>query len=450
MPVITTLASLSSKGFSTSSTPTVAKWFEAIALKTTNDGTISSITSINNTPYIFGYDGGSGGLLWRPYFAELNEDTGALVSYKVFADKTGVGQTNTYVRGVVKDTSNNTHVLFDSFLLVKYDSSGTLVYNKLYTGTSASIGSVLSDLIIDSSNNLYVFSFNSGNFILTKIDSTNYTVTWSKVVTMTVNLSNVLNGTKCLYIDNADNIYVTVFTSSGTISTIIKFDTSGSILWQKESPNFTTSLSRRLDFDSDNNIYLLAEGTTATVVKLDSSGTILFTKSVPTATANNFLLTVNSFNNVVILASSGVGFFFTCTLDSNGTALYNTRIGDILGSANSIAVMDMTSINGGLYVTCRMAISVGGYPTVNFKLPQDNKAASYNTPYSFSYVKDNGATNSFSGTFSGAALTLPTVTDTGITLNTTSLTTSNFAITVADSTQTLGSTVPFEYFTPLI
>ena len=357
MPVISTYASASVRGFSNSTTP-ATYWLDAISVKA-NGGTMSnSITSIYNTPYIFGFNGGLGITTWKPYVIEIKNADGNINSSTVFTTLSGVGQDFYNVTGINKDSLGNLHVLFskqlsgtNGFLLVKYNSTGTLVYNKLFSGTSANTGYAVSDLIKDSSDNLYVLSINSGsNFILTKIDPTNYTVTWSKTVSMTANLTSTGITNKSLYIDNSNNIYVITYTTTGTVSTIFKFDTSGAIVWQKSSADFPAGLFRRIDFDSSGNIYLLANVTNSPiVVKLDSSGSTTFTKTYTGSILDNYtILTINTNDNIVLLGrdpTAGTIFIVLILDSSNGAVLYNNEIINT-SAGNSTTPVDAVSISG--------------------------------------------------------------------------------------------------------
>ena len=455
MPVISTYASASNRGFSSNNNTSTANpyWLDAISLKSNTGGMINSITTINNTPYIFGFDGGS--TTWKPYIIELNDSNGSISSSKIFATQTFPTQEYVGVTGVTKDSSNNLHVLFskylsgtNGFLLVKYDSTGTLVYNKVFSGTSANIGYAVSDLIKDSSDNLYVVSIvNGSNFILTKIDSTNYTVTWSKTVSITANLTSTGITNKSLYIDNSNNIYVITYTNTGTVSTLFKFNTSGTIVWQKSSASFPGGLYRRIDFDSSGNIYLLANVTNSPiVVKLNSSGSTTFTKTYTGVILNNYtVLKINTDDNIVLLgrsSSNGVMFIVPILDSSNGDVLYNN---EIINTGATTTAVDLVSITGSLYITCTV-----GTLAFTIKVNNNNSVSTYNTPWSISYLKDNGTTVTASGTITNYVSTFPTVSDTTVSFTTTSYTTSNFDITITDRTQTLGSTTPYVYYTPLI
>jgi len=459
MPVVSTYASASVRGFSSKSISTaITYWLDAISLKSSTGGMYTDITSIDSTPWLFGYSGPLTGPSAKPFAMSLVQSTGAIDSYTILATRVP-GDDYIRIRGVNKDTSGNLHILVarffsatNGFLLIKYDSAGTLVYNKVFSGTSTNIGAALGDLIKDSSDYLYVFSFNSTSFVLTKIDPTNYTVVWSKTISMTVNITTSASSRpKCLYIDSSDNIYVVVYTTTGTVSTIFKFDTSGTILWQKSSANFSGGLSRKIDFDSSGNLYLLTNTTsTPTIVKLDSSGSTTYTKTYINSPGDIFLaLIINTDDNIVILSRSSTSSsqFFTQSHDFvTGDMLYNTRINNTV----SMIATDLISITGSLYVTCNLGALTGGNTNFNIKVNNNNSITSYSTPWSYSYTKDGGTVVNESGTLTSTGLANKTMSNTTVSFTTTSYTTSDFAITVADLAQTLGATVPFEYYTPLI
>jgi len=457
MPVITTYASMSNRGFSTSSTTSNTYWLDALSLRSSTGGMYNNLMSINNTPCIFGSSGSTAQPV-KPYAMSLVSATGAIDLYTILATRP-TSDSYQFLVGMNKDSSGNLHVLFRSrttsingFNLIKLDSANNIIYNKVFSGTSSNIGYATCDLIKDSSDYLYVFSFNSTNFVLTKIDPTNYTVVWSKTVSMTINLTiSLTSNPKCLYIDKLDNIYVVAYTTTGTLSTIFKFNTSGTILWQQQSANFSGGLFKKISFDNSGNVYLGTNtGYDPTIVKLDgTTGSTVYAKTNVNSGFNIFVsLIINSDGNIILLgrnSSSSLQFFTEVRDPTTGAMTYTTRV----DNTTAYTATDIISIAGSLYVTCNIGSSTGGGTNFNVKF-NNNGNLSFNTPWSYSYTTDSGSTVNQNGTLSSSIISTRATTNASVTFTSTAYSTSNFNITITDRTDTLGTTVPFEYYTILI
>ena len=88
---------------------------------------------------------------------------------------------------------------------------------------------------------------------------------------------------KFIAIDSSDNIYVVVdgYVAAGQVQTLMKFNSSGTIQWQKQINGIIRALVGGVD--SSDNVYLLEnrDVSGSRIIKLNSSGTIQWSKELP-------------------------------------------------------------------------------------------------------------------------------------------------------------------------
>ena len=378
-------------------------WFASNGLKVISpNGYRLGVKNIGGTTYTYGRQSTtSGTAIFRPFVIGYSPVDGSMSYYKVFSDQPFVGPPYTQIVAFEIDSAGNKHFLTDarlsSFKLFKYDSNDVFSLGYTLTETTEIGGSA--GMIKDSSDNLYILSYTSTYFIVTKIDPTTYTVIWSKQVTTSITEGSIR-------IDNNNGIYVQTWFNTGVTNTLIKFDTSGNITWQKTLSGFTAgSVANAIDFDSSNNIYILnaglSAGSSVLVAKLDSSGNVLFGKSVPglgTSAGTWRSLVVNDQNNIVLVHDMPAGanaYTFTFTIDSSGTILNSVRIGGSISQPQAYYNIWVKGTNH-IYSTAA-PLSASNIPIFTIKLPNNNDTA-YSQAYSFSITDSGGTTTSFSGT----------------------------------------------------
>lgn len=138
----------------------------------------------------------------------------------------------------------------------KYNSSGTIQFQKSLNHTQADT----QYMTIDSSNNIYIIGRRlvGSNFVavVTKLSNTG-TVTWST----TLELSGAdITGT-AIAVDSSNNTYVCAGKGSAPATLYLaKLDSTGSIVWQKETTG--AYQAKGIALDSSNNIYVTAGGAT--------------------------------------------------------------------------------------------------------------------------------------------------------------------------------------------
>ena len=239
-------------------------------------------TAGGNDIYTIKYDT-TGALTWQRMIGGASNDDG----YGIVVDSAG----NVYITG---DAGTATGGAGSSdILLVKYNSAGTVQFQVSVGGTGYDGGR---GVALDSAGNIYMSgSENStgspagNNFFLAKYNSTG-TLQWQRIL-------GGANDDVCLgvSIDSSDNIYSFGYSNSATAGVtydmlILKYDTSGNLIWQKHiSYNSAVNgdVAAGLGIDSTGNIYISGHTTAAPqggandlfIIKLNSSGSLIWERT---------------------------------------------------------------------------------------------------------------------------------------------------------------------------
>lgn len=228
-----------------------------------------------------------------------------------------------YVTGLSSVNSRN----WDLNLSV-YNSSGTLQWSRQLSGLywdGTEYG-----IVLDSSNNIYLAGYtdtnNSNNFnaVIAKYNSSG-TLQWQRRIT---NPSGTC-GFRCLAIDSASNLYAAgwnEYTSTGLQDAFVaKYNSSGTIQWQRLLGGTGTEDWLTIDIDSSDNITLLGITNTQGAgdydllnAKYDSSGTIQWQKYIGTSSSES------SYPGVGLRINNADGFTYL-------SAKYTTTGGNVNG-----------------------------------------------------------------------------------------------------------------------
>ena len=237
----------------------------------------------------------------------------------------------------------------DSAFLNKYNSAGVKLWGRgLYPSLYGDAGSCTTAL--DSSQNIYLATqwidydanFNQTYAPLLVKYNTSGTIIWQKQFSNEYSFITI-------NIDSNDNIY----TVSSTISTfnfvgyLRKYNTSGTIIWQKTLPSFN---SAQLAFDTSGNIYCCfykASTKSTVIVKFDATGIVLWQREIgggfSTSSPSPKDLIVGTNNELYILAQATSGttnYILVAKIPQDGgpssTYQYNAPFPQYTSGFNSI------------------------------------------------------------------------------------------------------------------
>ena len=191
-------------------------------------------------------------------------------------------------------------------VILKYDKTGTLEWQLTQSGSG---DESVAGIAFDSANNLYavgstVYHNMPGGFmglVLIKYDSSG-TIQWQKTLG-----SQGTDRGNSIVIDSSDNIYVTGYgyiqgTSGGIITS--KYDTSGNLQWSRRLAGTSNDNGRSIATDLSGNVYV--SGTTYNagagsqdlfLIKYNSSGTLQWQRTLGGAFFDN--------GSYVVVDSSG-------------------------------------------------------------------------------------------------------------------------------------------------
>ena len=286
---------------------------------------------------------GSGGLsYWISTLGGSGSDSG----YSVSTDSSG----NSYVFGYTDSTGAGDR----DFLLSKYDSIGDVQWQRILGGAARDWGR---SVAIDSSDNVYVFGHTASagagasDFLLAKYN-TSGTIQWQRILGG--------SGTETGYavaIDSSDNIYVageTDSTGAGSSDFLLaKYNTSGTIQWQRVLGGASGDAAYSVILDSSDNVYVVGEtGSTGAggddflLAKYNSSGTIQWQRVLGGVGDDKcFSAAIDSSDNLYVFgytASTGAGSndFLLAKYNSSGVIQWQRVLGGADNEQGSSVAID--------------------------------------------------------------------------------------------------------------
>jgi hypothetical protein len=142
-------------------------------------------------------------------------------------------------------------------LIAKYNSSGTIQWQRTLGGASGDYGN---GIAIDSGDNVYVTGRTSSqgagsdDIVIAKYNSSG-TIQWQR--TLGGASTDVGFG---IAIDSGDNVYITGYTNSQGAGNfdfiIVKYNSSGTIQWQRTLGGASSDVGYGIAIDSGDNVYI--------------------------------------------------------------------------------------------------------------------------------------------------------------------------------------------------
>jgi len=284
------------------------------------------------------------------------------------------GTSNDYFYGIKVDSSGNIYVggysnqgaTSNDVLIAKYNSSGTLQWQRILAGLAANSDTGQS-LAIDSSSNVYISGYyNNNQQLIAKYDSTG-AIQWQRLFQANSNGYGIS-------IDTSNNIYVCGYSDVGSAGSndafIAKYNTSGTVQWQRILGGTLTDQALSITTDGSGNVYISGQTNSqgagsvdALIAKYDSTGAIQWQRILGGASAE--------FGRAIVSDSSGNVYF-------TGSTTSGTSPSDVI-----IAKYNTSgTIQWQRYLD-------GGYDEIAYGITLDNKNNFYITGYSISQSHSN-------------------------------------------------------------
>jgi uncharacterized delta-60 repeat protein len=253
------------------------------------------------------------------------------------------------------------------YLTVKYDSSGTILWQDTIDNNIAIARSVA----VDNSNNIIVTGYcivgGYADYLTVKY-APNGTILWQDTI-----INDRHDTALGITVDNSNNIIVTgyaVMPGPNCDYFTVKYDSSGTILWQDILDNRTFDYAFGVVTDNSNNIIVTGHSGDPIgeydyfTVKYDSNGTILWQDTLIGDIAYD--VAVDNFNNIVVTGycvGASDEDYFTVKYDSNGTILWQDTLDN---GSNDIAHGVAVDNSNNIYVTGYSEFSDLDYFTVKY------------------------------------------------------------------------------------
>jgi len=330
----------------------------------------------------------------------------------------------------------------EDVLIAKYDSSGTIQWQRILGGATLDDGR---SVATDSSNNVYVVGLTStgvgtANYqlLIAKYNSSG-TIQWQK----TLGNASIRDQATSIAIDSSDNIYVagvTNFAGSGLQEIlVVKYDTAGAVQWQRILGGASADQASGVVVDSNGDVYVSFRsastglgGTDAGLAKYDSSGTLQWQRALGGANFDLFdSVSIDLNDNLYVVgqtASAGTGTTngLIAKYNSSGTIQWQRTL-----STTAIILFSGTEIDkdGNLIVVGRTNTpGAGNYDLLIGLFPPDGSLTGTYVLDGENMIYAASSLTSATSTLTGATPTLTEATST-LTAATSSLTSSTITLT---------------------
>lgn len=283
-------------------------------------------------------------------------------------------------RGVTVDDQENSYIIGQTtnalgsidFALIKFDKLGNIVWQKSLGGNDTEFGY---GITLDTSGNIYITGSTASTGVIGVSDAflakynSSGTLQWQRILGGTQ-----LDSSSRVACDSSGNVYIVgqTLSSGGSGSSDIllaKYDNSGLIQWQKSLGSASSDSGAGIGIDSSDNVYIAGTSGSFDIItaKYNSSGVIQWQKKLSgsnTTSARRIAVDPTDGNSYVIgrsEASGGAGGFdiVIARYASDGVLQWQRRLGGTLNDEGYGIAVDST----GVYIT-----GVGRYSWSNYSL----------------------------------------------------------------------------------
>tara|TARA_R110000796_G_scaffold97000_1_gene203729 strand:+ start:918 stop:2273 length:1356 start_codon:yes stop_codon:yes gene_type:complete len=391
---------------------------------TRQDNGFGVATDSGNNVYTFGFTDVLG---VGDHFLLVKQDSAGAVQWQ----RTLTGDSTETGHGVAVDSGDNVYVVGksassggnnDDFLLAKYNSAGTIQWQRSLGGGTTDRGY---GIAVDSNDYVYVTGFSNstgagaGDFLLAKYDSSG-TIQFQRTLG-----STAYDEARAVAIDSSDNVYVLGITYSITNgdALLAKYNSSGTLQWQRSLGGASTDVGRGVAIDSSDNVYAfgytISEGTGSNdylLAKYNSSGTLQWQKILGgVSSEKGIAVAIDSSDNVYVngeTSSLGAGSrdFLIAKYDSSGTVQWQRTLGTAgYEVGNSITIDSQGSI---LVLGETEGVGSGNKDFLLAKLPSDGSLTGTYVLDGVDVVYSASAATAATSTLTAATSTLTGATST--------------------------------------
>lgn len=306
-----------------------------------------------------------------------------------------IGNFTPYIPNGGTFDSNGNIILSGGTNVVKISSNGTILWNRTVTGAS------FNKVAVDSSNNIYVCGSTSSqgqggsDALLVAYDSSG-AIQWQRIIGGTS--TDIFNG---IAVDTSSNIYCAGYQSSqgsgGNDAYLVKYNSSGTLQWQVGLGGAGADLFANVGVSSAGDVYVAGRTDSQgaglndmLIVKYNSAGTLQWQRSLGGTSsdfANSCAVSAGGDLYAVGAVNSGTTAGGTDTMltkyNNAGTIQWQRRIGGTSSESNAQAALDSSD---NLYVGFDTIVSATSYSAV----------AKYNSSGTLQWVRAlTGTANTF-------------------------------------------------------
>ena len=288
-------------------------------------------------------------------------------------------------QAVTVDSSSNVYLIGYSsgtvdIIIAKYNASGNIQWQRRLA-TPSNYYDLGYGIAVDSSGNVYVGGGDQTNKGYIAKYNASGTIQWQKSITneFSLNFGYVTGRVGGVSVDSSGNVYVAVellYTVSSTAAMdihLVKFDSSGTALWQRRlaSPNNGNEYFASMTTDSAGNSYITSRSNrnsyAITMFKYNSSGTIQWQREIVNPGTGYGIGGISVFSTKMFvvgtttISGSSIGYFAALPVDGTLTGTYslstvtggsvtyqvNTTVTDSAG-AMTIATSSLTASTSSL------------------------------------------------------------------------------------------------------